>query len=183
MAISVVAVTPIVVRAVGVPANKQPSQLSGPPASIRNIWLRQTLENQYIVLSTAVDILHIVIDAVVHIQIRVWTLCNPLSTGKIVLVRRVRVDTEQWTGRAAPCLIRAGSSNVQSRAWLLDLIACCHADGIREACVALAATGRLLCGVLTWGVLWCDTARLDSSTLKARGPGKEAIKWLGRRRY
>jgi hypothetical protein len=55
-------------------------------------------------------------------------------------------------------LIRAGPSNVQRGTWFLNLIACCHADQIREACVALATTGRLLCGVLTWCVLWCDTA-------------------------
>lgn len=85
------------------------------PCENPNIWLRHTLENQHLLLGTAVGIPHIVVDAVVHIQIRVWTLFNPLPTGKIVQVRRVRVDAEQWTGRAAPCMIRAGFSSVQKR--------------------------------------------------------------------
>lgn len=102
-----------------------------------------------------VDIVFIVIDAVVHILVRVCTLLQPHSALDVV---DVGVDAEQWTLRAAEKLVGTGPPHEFSSVWFLKLLAGSLADAVGEARVALTTANCIVGVVLAGRVVGCDIA-------------------------
>jgi hypothetical protein len=141
-------VKPIVFRTLGEPEGRPTTSIN----SLQGLQAGLLTKKLHHVLQTiAIDVIGIFVDAIINIcRSIVVALGHPHAARNQVEVRRLIIDTEGRTVLRPPRLVCAASASILRDINSLDVRneRRGHADVVREACIALSATGGFIAAAI-----------------------------------